>query len=104
MVTSDPDGETATPNAAFNKAAVPTPSAHDAVGLPATVVTTAAGEMLRSMLLSATMRLPPASMATSTGYENRANVPTASKYALVIVGNPANVVTSPASVILRMRL
>src|SRR4051794_17490352 len=71
---------------------------------PANKVTTPAGVILRISLLpvSATNTLPDESTAMPDGALNCADVPVA--LVLPAVPDPANVVTTPAAVTLRMRL
>src|SRR3954452_9046813 len=88
----------------LNCASVPVAFVEPAVVCPANVVTTPAAVILRIRLLfvSATKMLPEASTAIPAGPLNSAAVPVA----LIIpaMPSPANVVTTPAGVILRMRL
>jgi hypothetical protein len=97
-----PDESTATPTGILNLALVPVPSADPSELLPANVVTTPDGVILRILKLakSATYRFPAESSATPKGLLKLALVPVP----LVDPDElPANVVTTPADVILRIR-
>ena len=95
--------------AAVELAAVPAAFANPEVVVPASVVTTPALVILRIQLLavSATYKLSFLSIAILAGLLNKAAVPVASAYpteATEVVPPPANVVTTPAGVILRIQL
>ena len=98
-----PAGVTATPTGLFSRAAVPQPSAHEAVApAPAIVVTLPVGETRRMQCWSAIKILPPASNAINFGSEKvtLGAGPSANPAAPL----PLKVVTTPASVIFRIRL
>jgi hypothetical protein len=101
-MTRAPDCVISTPLGSLKSAAVPKPSAHEAVApTPARVLTTPA-ETMRTAPPSSTTRFPAASTATSRGKVKVALVvgPSAKPAA----PEPAKVVTSPAGVTLRMQL
>jgi hypothetical protein len=72
-----PEGSVVNPIGTLNDAAVPVPFAFPATPLPANVLTTPAGVILRIVLLykSATYTFPEASLATAIGVLNAAAVP-----------------------------
>src|SRR5678815_2822562 len=94
---------TAMPRGVLKRATVGKPSALPMFGRPASVVTTAAGVILRIALLpaSATKRLPDTSSATPVGLLKRAAepVPLAEP---AIGASPATVVTAAPDVIFRI--
>src|SRR5436190_10700701 len=92
------------PNGSLNRACVPVPSVlPEKPAAPATVVTTRDGVILRIVWfpVSATYKLSLASIATAEGELNRAPLPMPSAEP-VCDGDPANVVTTPVGVILRI--
>jgi len=103
VTTTTPAGVTSTPDAVWKRAAEPQPSAHaDVSTTPATVVTLPEGVTRRTALPSPTKRLPPASKADAESSEKAAVAAGPSAYPDAPL--PANVVTTPAGVTLRMRL
>src|SRR6476660_3485289 len=99
-----PVASTATPVGRLKRAAAPVPSVLPVLpAVPARVVTTPAGVILRMVALvwSATYTVPAASTATPTGVLNRAAAPVPSVLP-VLPAVPARVVTTPADVILRI--
>src|SRR5215831_16058982 len=94
----------ATPAGPENAAAAPLPSAlPETPAVPASVVTTPAGVILRIVLFpgSATYKFPAVSVATPAGPENAAAAPLPSALPKT-PAVPASVVTTPAGVILRI--
>ena len=94
----------AMPAGPLNEAAVPRPSALEALPLPARVVTTPPGLILRTLRLlkSATNTFPAASSATDAAILKAAAVPTPSAKAPTPL--PARVVTLPVGLIFRTLL
>ena len=99
-----PAASTATPMGTLKRAAAPVPSALPPLpAVPASVVTTPAGVILRmvELFVSATYTAPAASTATPNGLLKRAPAPVPSALPL-LAAVPASVLTTPAGVILRM--
>ena len=98
-----PNGSVPTPKGPLNEAAVPVPLVNPETPLPAKVVTTPAGVILRIRLFpkSDTYKLPAASVSIPVGLLNEAAVPV--PLALPETPLPAKVVTTPAGVIIRIR-
>src|SRR5450631_993218 len=101
-----PAASTAMAVGTLKRAALPVPSTYPKLpARPASVVTTAAGVILRIVWLpvSATYTLPAPSTATENGVANRAALPVPSALP-GLFAKPAKVLTVPAGVILRMVL
>jgi hypothetical protein len=99
-----PSALAVTPFGPENEASIPKPSANDAAPSPASVVTWPIGVNLRIrlLLLSATRKLPLTSSKRCQGLLKDAEVGAPSAHAPLPV--PANVDTTPASVIRRIML
>ena len=99
-----PELSTITPRGKLKLAAVPVASVDPVVPEPANVVTTPADVILRILLIpvSATNKFPELSIVIPNGELKVAAVPVASKEPFE--PEPANVVTTPADVILRILL
>src|SRR5947207_1614754 len=99
-----PAASAATPDGLSNRASLPVPSLEPTCpAVPAIVLTAPAAVILRIVLLflSATYTLPAASIATPYGLSNRASLPVPSLEP-TWPAVPANVLTAPAAVILRI--